>query len=145
MEDKGNKVKHSEDEVSKNTKKTAFPVELYIYDLSNGMARQFAPLFGINFEIEGIWHTSLVVHGSEWFFGSQGIQICSPGGTSMGPPLRQEPMVSHSTSLSTVYILYSTSNFFCTILSLFFFSSPLEEKFNTEVILIRFRVQLVSA
>ena len=95
MEQKGTKTKHSEDEVNENAKKTAFPVELYIYDLSNGMARQFAPIFGINFEIEGIWHTSLVVHGFEWFFGSQGIQTCSPGGTSMGPPLRQENMVTN--------------------------------------------------
>lgn len=94
MEQKGSKMEHSVED-NEITKKTAFPVELYIYDLSNGMARQFAPFFGINFEIEGIWHTSLVVHGLEWFFGSQGIQTCNPGGT-----LRQENMGSTSLSLS---------------------------------------------
>jgi len=71
----------------------AYPVKLFIYDLSGGMAKRFAPLFGIDFEIEGIWHTSIVVHGMEVFFGSEGIQYCKPGGTAMGPPLLQEDMV----------------------------------------------------
>ena len=61
----------------------AYPVKLFIYDLSGGMAKRFAPLFGIDFEIEGIWHTSIVVHGMEVFFGSEGIQYCKPGGTAM--------------------------------------------------------------
>jgi len=70
----------------------SFPVELYIYDLSGGLARQFAPMFGL--DIDGVWHTSIVVHGMEVFFGSEGIQHCKPGGTSMGPPLSIEKMVS---------------------------------------------------
>ena len=71
----------------------AHPVNLYIYDLSGGLAKRFAPMFGIDFDIEGIWHTSVVVHGMEVFFGSDGIQFSQPGGTSLGSPLLQHDMV----------------------------------------------------
>ncbi len=120
MEQKGSKMEHSVED-NEITKKTAFPVEIYIYDLSNGMARQFAPFFGINFEIEGIWHTSLVVHGLEWFFGSQGIQTCNPGGTSMGPPLRQENMVKNFSNLISV------------VKSRYFFHCFLDPSFDPQV------------
>jgi hypothetical protein len=33
----------------------SYEVELYVYDISNGMAKQFAPMVGI--PLEGIWHT----------------------------------------------------------------------------------------
>lgn len=72
--------------------KMSFPVELYIYDLSGGLAMQFAPMFGL--DIKGVWHTSIVVHGTEVFFGGEGIQRCTPGGTSMGSPLTTKSMVS---------------------------------------------------
>jgi hypothetical protein len=72
------------------------PVELYVYDLSNGMARQLsAQLTGR--QIDGIWytllsyyhlhpslnctlyrHTSVVVFGKEVFYG-QGIDTSLPG------------------------------------------------------------------
>lgn len=81
-------------------------VELYVYDLSKGMARQFgAALTGRN--IEGIWcvlesqsayheltrrrHTSLVLYGLEIFFG-QGIDIAQPGRTHHGAPDRRLDM-----------------------------------------------------
>ena len=74
-----------------------YKVELYIYDLSAGMARNIGPMLGgfagalgLNFEIEGIWHTAIVVHNTEWFFGGGGIEHCPPGGTIMGQPLRVE-------------------------------------------------------
>lgn len=67
-----------------------YRVELYIYDLSAGMARHLVPMLGLNFEVEGIWHTAIVVHGIEWFYGSTGIEQCSPGGTMMGQPLKKE-------------------------------------------------------
>ena len=55
------------------------PVQLYIYDLSNGMARMLSrQLTGTHFD--AIYHTSVVVHGVEWFFGA-GIQSASPGKT----------------------------------------------------------------
>ncbi|KAB0399867.1 hypothetical protein E2I00_012884 [Balaenoptera physalus] len=37
-------------------------------------------------QLEGIWHTSIVVHKDEFFFGSGGISSCPPGGTLLGPP-----------------------------------------------------------
>ncbi len=38
----------------------SFPVQLFVYDLSNGLARAMsASLIGT--QIEGIWHTSIVV------------------------------------------------------------------------------------
>uniref|UniRef100_A0AC11EIX4 Desumoylating isopeptidase 1 n=1 Tax=Ovis aries TaxID=9940 RepID=A0AC11EIX4_SHEEP len=37
-------------------------------------------------QLEGIWHTSIVVHKDEFFFGSGGISSCPPGRTLLGPP-----------------------------------------------------------
>ncbi|GBC05129.1 hypothetical protein RclHR1_06050007 [Rhizophagus clarus] len=62
------------------------PVQLYIYDLSQGMARTFSMDF-MERQFDGIWHTSVVVHGKEWYFG-YGILNDIPGGTILGPPLK---------------------------------------------------------
>lgn len=60
------------------------PVNLYIYDLSNGMAKQLSmQLTGR--QIDGIWHTSVVVFGKEIFYG-QGVDITHPGKSHHGPP-----------------------------------------------------------
>ncbi|KAI6041367.1 PPPDE putative peptidase domain-containing protein [Pisolithus marmoratus] len=62
------------------------PVQLYVYDLSNGMARQLSvQLTGR--QIDGIWHTSVVVFGKEIFYG-QGISVTPPGKSHLGQPLR---------------------------------------------------------
>jgi hypothetical protein len=45
-----------------------FKVKLFTYDISNGMAKSFSPMF-IGKVIEGVWHTSLVVYGNEYFYG----------------------------------------------------------------------------
>ena len=43
-------------------------VQLYVYDISQGLTKQFGPtLLGI--PIEGIWHTGVVVYGQEYFYG----------------------------------------------------------------------------
>ncbi|KAF9219270.1 DUF862-domain-containing protein [Gyrodon lividus] len=61
-------------------------VKLYVYDLSNGLARQLSmQLTGR--QIDGIWHTSVVVFGKEIFYG-QGISIALPGKSHHGSPLR---------------------------------------------------------
>ena len=39
-----------------------YPVEVYVYDLSQGMASQLGSQL-IGRPIEGIWHTAVVVHG----------------------------------------------------------------------------------
>lgn len=73
-------------------------VQLYIYDLSRGMAAAISPMllgkflnkikkrltyFPIFFSIlgkriDGVWHTSIVVYSREYFFGSRGVESCNP-------------------------------------------------------------------
>ncbi|KAG2225956.1 hypothetical protein INT45_006652 [Circinella minor] len=60
-------------------------VKLYVYDLSNGLARQMSmSLTGR--QIDGIWHTAVVLYGHEFYYG-QGILSSPPGTTHLGPPL----------------------------------------------------------
>lgn len=61
------------------------PVELYIYDLSQGMAKQMSRQF-LGKQIDGVWHASIVVYGMEFYYG-QGIQTSAPGSTHHGRPL----------------------------------------------------------
>lgn len=63
-----------------------YPVQLYIYDLSQGMARSLGPALGLH-DLEGVWHTAIVVHNTEIFFGGSGIEHCLPGTTMLGQPL----------------------------------------------------------
>ena len=52
-------------------------VELYVYDLSRGLAKTMS--FGfIGKQLDGIWHTGVVVFKTEYFFGG-GIQAAKPG------------------------------------------------------------------
>ncbi|ELU08362.1 hypothetical protein CAPTEDRAFT_163285 [Capitella teleta] len=62
-----------------------FPVKVYIYDVSRGMARAMSQAL-IGRQIDGVWHTGIVVYGQEYFFGAEGISSCPPGGTIMGQP-----------------------------------------------------------
>ncbi|KAM7382029.1 hypothetical protein PAMA_012750 [Pampus argenteus] len=62
-----------------------YPVKVYIYDLSRGMARQLSPVM-LGKQVDGIWHTAIVVHGKEFFFVGEGINNCSPGDTPLGEP-----------------------------------------------------------
>ncbi|XP_044759727.1 uncharacterized protein LOC123317322 isoform X2 [Coccinella septempunctata] len=66
-----------------------YKVELYIYDLSMGMAKTLAQMF-IGRPLEGIWHTSIVVFGREYLFNSNGVENCIPASTHLGKPLRVE-------------------------------------------------------
>ncbi|WAQ96638.1 DESI1-like protein [Mya arenaria] len=61
-------------------------VKVYIYDLSRGLARSMSQAF-LGKQIDGVWHTGIVVFGKEYFFGGmEGISQCRPGGTIMGQP-----------------------------------------------------------
>lgn len=62
-------------------------VRVYLYDLSMGMARQFSGQF-LGKQIDGIWHTAVVVFGREWFFGGGGIYDLEPGQTPYGTPVQ---------------------------------------------------------
>ena len=42
-------------------------------------------------QIDDIWHTGIVVHGQEYYFGG-GIQVGYPGGTHFGRPVQVIPM-----------------------------------------------------
>ncbi|KAK4511413.1 uncharacterized protein ATC70_012628 [Mucor velutinosus] len=86
-------------------------VKLYVYDLSQGMARSMSrQLTGK--QIDGIWHTSVVVFGQEFYFG-QGIMTSIPGTTQHGRPLEivdmgqtflpLEVVVEYIDSLRSVY------------------------------------------
>ncbi|KAJ6113465.1 hypothetical protein N7523_006782 [Penicillium sp. IBT 18751x] len=62
-------------------------VQLYVYDLSKGLARQFSrALTGT--QIDAIYHTSIVVNGIEYYYG-QGIQTAAPGSTHHGQPIER--------------------------------------------------------
>ncbi|XP_061087387.1 desumoylating isopeptidase 1-like [Conger conger] len=64
---------------------TTNTVKLYIYDMSRGMARQLSPIM-LGKQLDGIWHTSIVIFGDEFFYGGEGITSCPPGGTVLGVP-----------------------------------------------------------
>jgi len=59
-------------------------VQLYQYDLSKGAAKWLSPLL-MGKQLEGLWHTSVVVHGKEYWFGG-GLFESDPGETLWGKP-----------------------------------------------------------
>ena len=86
----------------------SFPVQVFIYDLSKGMARPLGPTLGaIGLpNLEGVWHTSIVVHGTEFFFGTSGINQCIPGTTKLGQPLEKKFLGNTSIDMNmlTIYL-----------------------------------------
>lgn len=67
---------------------STFGVQLFIYDLSRGMARQLSPIM-LGKQLDGIWHTSIVIYGEEFFYGGAGISSC--------PPVKSQPFTTLST------------------------------------------------
>lgn len=86
-------------------------VQLYVYDLSNGLARQLSPMLlnkqvrvsiciertnhatllrhtFLLTQIDGIWHTAVVVGGLEYYYGG-GVNQSRPGSTPFGQPLQK--------------------------------------------------------
>ncbi|CAG8925596.1 unnamed protein product [Penicillium salamii] len=60
-------------------------VQLYVYDLSKGLARMYS-LALTGTQMDAIYHTSIVLNGTEYYFG-QGIQTSVPGSTHHGQPM----------------------------------------------------------
>ncbi|KNG52511.1 duf862-domain-containing protein [Stemphylium lycopersici] len=60
-------------------------VELYVYDLSKGLARSMSRQF-LGIQIDAVYHTSIVLGGIEYYFG-QGVQTCRAGATHHGQPM----------------------------------------------------------
>ena len=65
-------------------------VVLHVYDLSNGLAKTMSQSF-LGKQIDGVWHTGVVVFGKEFFFGG-GIQHDEPGRTPYGTPVDKIPL-----------------------------------------------------
>ena len=78
-----------------------YPVTLYLYDLSQGMAKSIGPALGIS-DLEGIWHTAIVVHDMEFFFGGSGVEHCPPGATMLGQPLKKISLGKTSVELGAL-------------------------------------------
>ncbi|KAI8475014.1 MAG: PPPDE putative peptidase domain-containing protein [Monoraphidium minutum] len=62
----------------------AVPVSLHLYDLTRGMASALSPML-LGKHIAGIWHSGLVIHGREYFYG-YGISSTRAGETPFGQP-----------------------------------------------------------
>eukprot|EP00127_Corallochytrium_limacisporum_P007305 Clim_evm46s246 gene=Clim_evmTU46s246 len=71
-----------------SSEEPSVPVELYIYDLSFGMAPALSEMF-LGERLDGIWHTAIVVHEEEVYFGGEGVMKSSPGRTSLGQPQKK--------------------------------------------------------
>ncbi|KAI9051335.1 hypothetical protein LZ554_004382 [Drepanopeziza brunnea f. sp. 'monogermtubi'] len=61
-------------------------VQLYVYDLSNGLARHFSHAF-IGTQIDAVYHTSIILEGIEYAYDG-GIRTADPGRTHLGPPMQ---------------------------------------------------------
>mmetsp|Transcript_79153 Transcript_79153/g.224050 ORF Transcript_79153/g.224050 Transcript_79153/m.224050 type:complete len:621 (+) Transcript_79153:119-1981(+) len=62
-------------------------VTLHLYDLSDGLARALSPWL-LGQQVEGLWHTGVVVHGREYYFGGD-IYQDKPGETRFGLPTKR--------------------------------------------------------
>lgn len=61
-------------------------VQLYIYDLSKGLARNMSAAF-LGVQIDAIYHTSVVFEGIEYTYDG-GVKTVKPGETHLGKPLQ---------------------------------------------------------
>lgn len=103
-----------------------FPVTVYRYDISMGMAAQMSQML-LGRQLDGIWHTGVVVHGSEYFF-SGGIVSTPPGQAVPGMQFVTIPMgntnkpkaefeaflqsISHKYTTATYRLLSNNCNHF---------------------------------
>jgi desumoylating isopeptidase 1 len=61
-------------------------VQLYVYDLSGGVARSMSAAF-LGIQIDAIYHTSIVMDGIEYVYDG-GIKTVHPGSTHLGNPIQ---------------------------------------------------------
>jgi len=59
-------------------------VSLHLYDLSRGVAQVLSPWL-LKEQLEGVWHTGIVVYGKEYYFGGD-IYYDTPAKTGFGTP-----------------------------------------------------------
>lgn len=72
---------------SRGRAESASEVLLYVYDLSNGMVKALSPAL-IGKELSGLWHTGIVLRGTEYYFGCLGVDSSPAGKTGLGDPHR---------------------------------------------------------
>ncbi|KAM0335795.1 hypothetical protein ACHAQA_000845 [Verticillium albo-atrum] len=65
-------------------------VELFTYDLSQGLARQMSQGF-LGFQLDAIYHTSIHLNGLEYVYDG-GIVTINPGTSHLGRPLQRIPL-----------------------------------------------------
>jgi len=70
-----------------NDNNNEFEVYLYQYDISHGAAKTFIK-FMTGLDLEGIWHTSVVVYEYEFYY-QGGIVLSYPETTSYGKPYKK--------------------------------------------------------
>ncbi|KAF1957708.1 DUF862-domain-containing protein [Byssothecium circinans] len=86
-------------------------VQLYVYDLSQGLARSLSQQF-LGTQIDAVYHTSIVLDSIEYYYG-QGVQTCRAGTTHHGAPMETihlgqthlpiEVILEYLESLKTIY------------------------------------------
>lgn len=64
----------------------ATKVQINVYDISNGLASQMSQMI-LGKQIDGIWHTGVIVFGKEYYFGG-GICTDPIGQTPYGTPVK---------------------------------------------------------
>lgn len=116
-----------------------YRVQVYLYDLSQGMAKALSQGF-LGKQIDGIWHTGIVVYGHEYFYGG-GIQATRPGCSMAGQPLEVHEMgytrippemfheflqgISHRFTAETYSLLEWNCNNFTNVASEFLVGHPI--------------------
>ncbi|KAF9700415.1 hypothetical protein EKO04_001904 [Ascochyta lentis] len=75
-------------------------VQLYVYDLSQGLARSMSRQF-LGIQIDAVYHTSIVFEGIEYYYGG-GIQTCRAGATHHGRPMEIENLGKTSLPLEVI-------------------------------------------
>jgi hypothetical protein len=63
-----------------------YRVKINLYDLTQGMAKVMSPML-LGKQIEGVWHTGVVVYGIEYYYGG-GICTGQPEKTPYGHPVQ---------------------------------------------------------
>jgi hypothetical protein len=64
----------------------AVKVQVYVYDISHGLARVYARAV-VGFDLDAIYHTSIVMNGKEYYFDREGATISLAGRTRFGLPM----------------------------------------------------------
>jgi PPPDE putative peptidase domain len=65
----------------------------------------------IGFQVDGIWHTGIVIYGTEYWFGPSGIKMGTCGSQGMSPVYRHESMTMRSPDEIADFLNYAQNQF----------------------------------